>query len=178
MVKKLIIGIMLTAVLSMSLTACGDKTENSGGTDNSGNTSVVSSVEEKTADLKAVLSEINTKFASSTGNLRELTDTAELEKYYSIPADVVKQFGAEISADTNAPVEIILVEANDESRVEKVKKALDIRYNSIYNIYASYSAEQLETVKACKVTVSGNYVTLVVAPEYEKIMEVVNAAIS
>ena len=177
MVKKLIVGIMLTAVLTASLTACGDKTENSGGTDNSGNTSVVSSVE-KTADLKAVLSEINTKFASSTGNLRELTDTAELEKYYSIPADAVKQFSAEISADTNAPVEIVLVEANDENSVEKVKKALDIRYNSIYNIYASYSAEQLETVKACKVTVSGNYVTLVVAPEYEKIMEVVNAAIS
>ncbi len=129
-------------------------------------------------DLKNVLSDINTQYADVTGNLRELSDVAELEKYYAVPTGAVKQFGAEIGSDTNAPVEIVLIEANDEASAEQIKQKMDIRYNSIYSMYASYSAEQLDTVKACKVEVNGNFVTMVVAPDYEGIMNIVNKAIA
>ena len=175
MMKKVLVVIMMAMVMLCVAGCSGKNTDNT--TENTQNTNQTVS-QTTTADLKAVLSDINTKYADVTGNLRELTDTTELEKYYSVPAGAVKSFAAEIGSDTNAPVEIILIEANDSDSVTQIKQKLDMRYNSVYSIYASYSAEQLDTVKACKVEVNGNYVTLVIAPDYDGIMEIVNKAIA
>lgn len=132
----------------------------------------------KAADLKTVMSDVNAKYADATKGLKELTDVEDLDKYYAISTADVKQFAAEINPDTStAPVEIVLVEAVDKTAADNVKKALDVRYQSIYSLYSSYSAEQVELVKACGVTQSGNFVTLVVAENYDGIMEVVNAAV-
>ncbi len=169
---KKVLALMMMVMVICCVAGCSEKNP-----ENTQNTNQTVS-QTKTADLKTVLSEINTRYADVTGNLRELTDTSELEKYYSVPTDAVKSFAAEIGADTNAPVEIILIEAKDSDSTAQIKQKLDMRYNSVYSIYASYSAEQLDTVKACKVEVSGNYVTLVIAPDYEGIMEIVNKAIA
>lgn len=132
----------------------------------------------KSVDLKTVMKEVNSKYSDATGGLKELSETADLDKYYSIPEKDVKQFAAEINPDTStAPVEIVLVEAVDKTASDEVKKALDARYQSIYSLYSSYSSEQVELVKKCKVTQEGNFVTMVVASDYDGIMEVVNAAI-
>lgn len=170
--KKVVVAIMLVMVM-LSATACSDSNSH----DNTENT-VQTVSQTKSVDLKTVLSDINTQYADVTGTLRELSDVAELEKYYSVPTDAVKQFGAEISSDNNAPVEIVLIEANDENGAAQIKQKMDMRYNSILSMYASYSAEQLDTVKACQVEVNGNFVTMVVAPDYDGIMEIVNKAIA
>ncbi len=172
MMKK-VLAVMMVTMIMLCVAGCSEK--NTDNTDAQNTNQTVSQT--KTTDLKTVLSDINAKYTDVTGTLRELTDTSELEKYYSVPADTVKSFAAEIGSDTNAPVEIILIEANDSDSVTQIKQKLDMRYNSVYSIYASYSAEQLDTVKACKVEVNGNYVTLIIAPDYDGIMEIVNKAI-
>ena len=132
----------------------------------------------KNADLKAVLHDINAKYTDATGGLKELTEVSDLDKYYMIPEKDVKQFAAEINPDTStAPVEIVLVEAVDKEAAAEVNKALQTRYQSILALYSSYSADQVELVKKCGVTQEGNYVTLVVASDYDGIMEIINKAI-
>ena len=132
----------------------------------------------KSADLKKVMGDINAKYADATKGLKELTAVEDLDKYYTIPSKDVKQFAAEINPDTSsAPVEIVLVEANDKDAADEVKKALDARFQSIKSTYASYSPEEVELVNKCDVTQNGNYVTMVVANDYAGIMEIVNAAI-
>ncbi len=132
----------------------------------------------KSADLSAVLSDVNAKYSGATDGLRTLTDVSDLDAYYGIAADNVKQFAAEIKTDTSqAPVEIVLVEAVDADAAANVKAALDRRYASIVSLYTSYSPEELSVAEACEVTTSGNYVTMVVAEDYAGIMEIVNAAI-
>lgn len=126
-------------------------------------------------DLKTVLTEINEEFSDSTSDLTELDDVSELDKYYSIDSDLVKQFAAEITSDTSkAPVEIVLVEANSSDDVEQIETCLNDRYQAIYSQYASYSAEQFDMVKNCAVTVNGNFVFLIVSQDYDDILALVN----
>lgn len=132
----------------------------------------------KTADLSKVLSDINSQFSDATKGLTEIKDASELNTYYQISEDDVKQFAAEINTDAStAPVEIVMVEGKDKAAADRVKECLDRRYNSIKSQYASYSAEQFDMVKKCGVTTSGNYVVMIVAENYDGIIKVVNEAI-
>ncbi|MGN0488923.1 MAG: DUF4358 domain-containing protein [Ruminococcus sp.] len=129
-------------------------------------------------DLKSVLSDINSKYSDSTSGLTELTDVNDLNKYYNINTDDVAQFAAEITSDTSkAPVEIVMVEAKNADAVSNIENALNARYQGIYSTYASYSAEQFDMVKKCKVTKNGNYIILVVAEDYDGIVSIINKAI-
>ncbi len=132
----------------------------------------------KNAELSKVLSDINSKFPKATQGLTELKDKSELNDYYEIEEDDVKQFAGEINTDAStAAVEIVLVEAVDNKAAKDVKEKLDERYGSIISQYASYSAEQYDMAKKCKVTTSGNYVIMIVADGYDDIVRVVNEAI-
>ncbi len=129
-------------------------------------------------DLKSILSDINNKYADSTSGLTELKDKNDLNKFYQINADDIEQFAAEITTDTSkAPVEIVIVEAKDADAAKNIEDALNARYQLIYSTYASYSAEQFDMVKNCKVTKNGNYIILVVSEDYDGIVSMVNKAI-
>ena len=132
----------------------------------------------KEADLTGVLNDINSSFSDATKSLAELTDVNDLNTYYEISVDDVKQFAAEINTDAStAPVEIVLVEAVDSTAAESVKTQLEHRFNAIYGLYSSYSAEQFDMVKDCGVTQSGNFVTMIVAENYSEMIKIVNEAI-
>ena len=103
----------------------------------------------KEVDLKAVLTEINTKCPDETAGLTELKDTDELYKYYLISPSDVKQFAA---------------------------SALTSRFNSIKSTYSSYSPDKLDVIEKCSVTQNENYVFMVVADNYSAVMDVINAA--
>ena len=77
----------------------------------------------KEVDLKTVLSDINSKYSL---DLKELTDSNDLKKYYSIDTEDVKQFAAEINSDSNSRVEVVLVEAVDADKIPADKMGLDI----------------------------------------------------
>ncbi len=130
----------------------------------------------KQADLGKVLDDINA--SCDTSGLTKITDVNDLKTYYQIePADV-KQFAAEINMNSStAPVEIVLVEAVDSSAAQRVSDCLSNRYNAIYNMYASYSADQLAIIKNCSVTTDGNYVSMIVAEDASKMLDIYNKAI-
>ncbi|MCD8027031.1 MAG: DUF4358 domain-containing protein [Clostridiales bacterium] len=119
-------------------------------------------------DLNEVMSKLNSEFNLS---LTELTDE-DLSKQYSIEADDVKQFAAEIDANNNAPVEVVLIEAVDSEAADNIESALTDRYNSIYSQYSSYNADRLDMVTECKVTKDGNFVTLIVADEAPEMLDI------
>ncbi len=123
----------------------------------------------KSVDLSEVMNKINSDFSLS---LQKLEDVDKLNQYYSIEADDVKQFAAEIDSNNDAPVEIVLVEAVDSDAAGRVESALTTRYNAIINQYSSYTPDKLSMVQACKVTKDGNYVTMIVADEGPKMLEV------
>ncbi|HCI60120.1 MAG TPA: hypothetical protein DE313_04835 [Ruminococcus sp.] len=114
----------------------------------------------KEVKLNEVMDKINSDFSLS---LQKLESADELNTYYSIDTADVKQFAAEIDPNNNAPVEIVLIEAVDADAATRVESALTTRYNAIYSQYSSYTPEQLDMVKACKVTKDGNFVSMIVA---------------
>lgn len=119
-------------------------------------------------NLGDVLTSINSTYNLS---LKTLESKDDLKKYYSINPDSVKQFAAEIDSNNNAPVEIVLVEAVDDSAATEIEKVLAGRYNSIISQYASYTPDKLEMVKNCKVSKDGNYVSLIVAENGPEILK-------
>lgn len=122
----------------------------------------------KEVDLKSVLSDINSQYSLS---LKELTEVNDLRKYYGIATEDVKQFAAEINSDSNSREEIVLVEAVDSDAASRVNDALTKTYTSIVTQYSGYNAEKLSMVEACKVTMDGNYVTMIVADKGPEILE-------
>lgn len=120
-------------------------------------------------DLNEVVNKINSDYSLS---LEKLSSADDLNTYYSIESADVKQFAAEMDSTNDAPKEIVLIEAVDSAAADRVEQALTTRYNSIYQTYSSYSPEQLDMVKNCKVTKDGNYVSLIVATDAEDMLEI------
>ncbi len=123
----------------------------------------------KEVKLSEVMDKINSDFSLS---LQKLESADELNTYYSIDTADVKQFAAEIDPNNNAPVEIVMIEAVDADAASRVESALTTRYNAIYSQYSSYTPEQLDMVKACKVTKDGNYVSMIVADKGSEMLDV------
>ena len=123
----------------------------------------------KEVRLSEVMDKINSDFSLS---LQKLESADELNTYYSIDTADVKQFAAEIDPNNNAPVEIVLIEAVDADAATRVESALTTRYNAIYSQYSSYTPEQLDMVKACKVTKDGNFVSMIVADKGSEMLDV------
>ncbi|MCH5300891.1 MAG: DUF4358 domain-containing protein [Ruminococcus sp.] len=121
-------------------------------------------------DLKSVLDEMNSAY--DTAGLEKITDVNDLNTYYQINPDDVKQFAAEISSSADSPVEVVLVEAKDATAAQNVTTQLSNRYNSIYSQYASYSPDQLDMVKACKVTTDGNFVSMIVSKDAAGMLDI------
>lgn len=123
----------------------------------------------KDADLSEVMTKLNSDYSLS---LVSLSSVDELNTYYSINTEDVKQFAAEIDSTNDAPKEIIMIEAVDSDAASRVEEALTNRLNSIMATYNSYSPDQVDMVKACKVTKDGNFVSLIVADEASDMLNV------
>lgn len=119
-------------------------------------------------ELSKVMDEINKDFSLS---LKQLESVDDLNKYYSINTSDVKQFAAELDQNSNAPTEIVMVEAVDSTAADNVEKALTDRYNAIVMQYNAYSRDKLSVVEACKVTKDGNFVSMIVAENGPEMLE-------
>lgn len=131
--------------------------------------SLLSGCGSKDVNLNDVMTKLNSDFSLS---LQTLSSADELNTYYSISTDDVKQFAAEIDSTNDAPKEIILIEATDADAATRVEEALTNRLNSIMATYNSYSPDQVDMVKACKVTKDGNFVSLIVADKAPDMLNV------
>lgn len=123
----------------------------------------------KDVNLNDVMTKLNSDYSLS---LDPLSSVDELNTYYSINTEDVKQFAAEIDSTNDAPKEIVLIEATDADAASRVEEALTSRLNSIMATYNSYSPDQVDMVKACKVTKDGNFVSLIVADQAPEMLDV------
>lgn len=152
---KRIIAIVLAAVLALAmLTACGSAKE---------------------VDLKAVMNDINTQFGFS--GLKTLESADDLNRYYMINTEDVKQFAAELSTAASQYTEVVLVEAVDQTASDNVKKQLEAHLNTQLSNAKSYDAEQVAMIESCSVKQSGNFVYLVVSDKFGDISGVIDAAL-
>ena len=121
----------------------------------------------KSADLKALMSEINTTYGLA--NMKAVEDAESLNRYYQVDPESIKQFAAELPSSSKDFNEIILIEAVDENAAAQIKTLLDARLRSQLSSAKSYNADQVSMIEACETTQNGNYVYLVIGEEHDGI---------
>lgn len=152
---KRIAAIVLAAVLMMAvLTACGGAKE---------------------VDLKAVMSDINSRFGYT--DLKTIEDADGLNRYYQISADDVKQFAAELSTTASQYTEVVMVEGADADAAGRIKAMLEAHLGTQLNTAKSYDADQVAMIEACSVKQSGNIVYLAVSDKFADITGVIETAL-
>ena len=127
----------------------------------------------KKVDLNNLMAKIKSDINNS--NMIDLGKD-DFMNYYGINADELVQFSAIINGTGVDVDEIVLIEAKDSAASADIKTKLDARYQSKINEAANYNAEGLAIIKKGKVQVNGNYVSLLVTTNIDKILEDYNNA--
>lgn len=130
----------------------------------------------KEVNLADLMDKMNSEYSVDATKYETKDD---MYKYYNINADDIKQFAAEVGkSDTDSKnTEVVLVEATDSDAASRVETALTNRYNSIFQQNASYSAEELDMVKSCKVTKDDNFVTMIIGEKASDMLKMFNDSI-
>ncbi len=120
-------------------------------------------------DLSAVMKDIKSQVT--------FTDTMDLTKddlnsNYGIKAEDVKQFAALVDTTGIKADELVMIEGKDADSAKRIKTALDTRYQDKINANITYLPEQYAIIKKCSVRQSGNYVSMLVSPNAEKIVKI------
>lgn len=151
---KKIITALLTAVLLFTLAACGGAT--------------------KQADLGKVMTDIKAKLTNT-----EMMDLAkeDLMPNYGIDAADVKQFAARVDSTGIKGDEIVLVEGKDADAAKRIKEKLDARYKQKEVEMKDYLPEEYAMLKKCTVKQDGNYISMIVSPQYEDLNKIYDSAI-
>ena len=153
---KKLIALMMPLVMTVSLAACSQ----------SGNSG-------KTADLPKVLETMKSEVGFS--DVIEL-DEGGLKTNYGIEAEDVKQFAALVDASGIKCEEVVLIEATDADAAKRVKEQLDKRLESKLAQNKDYLPEQYAIIKKCSVEQDGNYVSMIVGEQHEKLTEIYQKA--
>ena len=144
--KRIMIVLTATVLVLALLTACGAKS----------------------VDLKKVMQDINSNYGLA--NLTVVEDTDNLNRYYRIPAEDVKQFAAELTKSaSDGYTEVVLIEAVNADAAGRVKTQLESRLRSQLSDAKSYNASQVSMIEACSVKESGNFVWLVIGEKQAEI---------
>ena len=171
---KRIIALSLAVLMIAALfVACGGKK------DDSKSDSASSADTAKSVDPAALLDKINEQYGindSSVQGLKKLSTTDELDRYYKIAADDVKQFAAERSSSSEEFMEIVIVEAND-SAADRIATQLNSRLDSQRNTAKSYSPESAEMLDGSQVKTTGNFVYLVINEKQDEINKMIEDAV-
>ena len=144
---KKLLSLLLLAVMILTLCACGGGDKQSA----------------KSADLKAVLA----KFTFD-GEMLEMDENDMLD-VYGIQAADMKQFAAAVNTSGIDCDEVVLVEAKDVDAASRVKEALDKRYQAKLNETRDYLPDEYTKISACKVEISGRYVSMIVSADAQEL---------
>ncbi len=151
---KKFLSLLLAMAMLCSLAACG------GGT--------------KQADLSKVMADMKAKITN-----KEMMDYSaeDLMPNYGIDSADVKQFAAYVDSTGIKGDEIIFLEGKDSDAAKRIKEKLDARYKNKENEMKDYLPEEYAVLKKCGVNQNGNYVSMIVSPQYEELNAIYNAAI-
>lgn len=162
---KKYIAVMLIVALSLMLCACGKKTEAPAPT---AEPTAAPTAAPVSADLAAVMA----KFTFD-GEMMDLS-VADLLDFYGIEAADVKQHAARIATTGIDCDEVVLIEAVNAEAAARVKTALDNRYQAKLNETDNYLPDENAIIKTCSVTISENYVAMIVAPNAADLVKIYN----
>ena len=152
---KKLISLMLVVAFALSLCACASKTS---------------------APKKDVnLSDVYASFGVTDEEMLTLSSDDLLE-YYGIEAADVKQFAGAVNTTGIKCDEIVLVEAVSSEAADRVKTALDNRYQAKLNEMDGYLPDEYAIVKECSVTQNGNFVAMIVGPNAQALTGIYNEA--
>ncbi len=153
---KKLIPILLCAIMLFSFTACGGSTAT------------------KQADLPKVMDDMKAKLTNT-----EMMDLSkeDLMPNYGIDEGDVKQFAAHVDSTGIKGDEIIIAEGKDADAAKRIKEKLDARYKQKEVEMKDYLPEEYAMLKKCTVKQDGNYVSMIVSPQYEDLNKIYDAAI-
>lgn len=127
----------------------------------------------KNADLPKTLETMKTEVGFN--DVVEL-DMDGLKTNYGIDGEDVKQFAALVDASGIKCEEVVLIEAKDADAAKTVKEQLDKRMESKLAQNKDYLPEQYAIIKKCSVEQNGNYVSMIVGEQHEKLTEIYHNA--
>lgn len=153
---KKLITLMMTLILTLTMASCSQ-----------------SGTAGKNADLPKALETMKTEVG--------FQDVVELDKdglktNYGIDGEDVKQFAALVDASGIKCEEVVLIEAVDADAAKTVKEQLEKRMESKLAQNKDYLPEQYAIIKKCSVEQNGNYVSMIVGQEHEKLTEIYEKA--
>ena len=157
--------LFLAIILILSAAACGDNNDNSNNNNNGNSVSA-----NKNVELSTIMTDIESKV--TLPEMAVYTDVEDMLDIYGIKESDIKQFVAQVNADGLAQDEIVIVEAVNAESAESVRERLQKRYDNKLSQNENYNPTQAAIIKACKVEVNGNFVSLIVSPNAEKITEI------
>ncbi len=150
---KKLFSIFLTAALLCLLVACG-------GT--------------KQADLSKVGADMKAKITNT--EMMELS-TENFMQAYGIDSADIKQSFAYVDSTGIKGDEIVFFEGKDDAATKRIKEKLDERYKQKEVEMKDYLPEEYAVLKKCSVNQNGNYVSMIVSPQYEELTKIYNAAV-
>ncbi|HHV32483.1 DUF4358 domain-containing protein [Caproiciproducens sp. LBM24188] len=148
-------SVLLGLILLFSLAACGSKAT-------------------KQADLSKVMDNMKAKLTNT--EMMDLTKD-DLMASYGIDANDVKQLAIYVDSTGVKGDEIVLLEGKDADAAKRIKEKMDARYQQKEVEMKDYLPEEYAILKKCPVKQDGNYVSMIVSPQYEELNKIYNDAI-
>lgn len=190
---KKIFAVILSAMIVMSLAACG----NSGSGTDSKAESVSSAA--STESSKAESSQTESKNESSGNSSEENSvlktalekvkaevelpsdmadfDARRLKRVFGITDEQAEDFSGAICTDGLRQDEFIYVKAKDEAAAKEIADKLQNDWQSKYNVIKNYDPDQVKIIESAKVETNGLYVSLVISEKADRIKQIYNNAI-
>ncbi|WP_316621436.1 DUF4358 domain-containing protein [Ruminococcus sp.] len=137
--KRIISLIAVVAVLAAVLCACGSSAK----------------------PLGDVFSELKTTY--NVTDMVEFKDASDLNRFYGIAAEDVKEFAGGINNSGVNMEEIVLILASDKDAAGRIAEALNNRLTSKLNETKNYNPEQYAIVENATVDTDNNYVSLIIS---------------
>lgn len=152
-VKALLCLSLLVCALLLTV-SCGDNSKN----------------ENESSDLLGMMNKIGEEITFDE-NMMDLS-ADDLKAFYGIDESEYKQFAAKINMSGVSSDEIIFVEAKDEKSAKVIKEKIENRYQTKLNETENYFPEEYKKIKSGGVMQKGNYVSMIVSDDFEKIKDI------
>ena len=123
-----------------------------------------SGASEPDVSLSEILVELET--AVSIDGASQMTET-DLLDFYGIQASDIAEQASLISMSGIFPDEVIMIKAQDEEALGRIREKLDNRLQEVLNQSKSYDAESYAIAQKCAVDVRGLYAALFISPTHE-----------
>lgn len=186
---KKVFTVILSAMIVMSLAACGNsdsgtasKTESVSSAASSESSKAESSKAEsknessvgETSTESSVLKTALEKVKAEVELPNDMSDfdAKRLKRVFGITEEQAEDFSGAICTDGLRQDEFIYVKAKDEAAAKEVADKLQNDWQSKYNVIKNYDPDQVKIIESAKVETDGLYVSLVISEKADQIKQI------